>query len=115
MFLAVPLPTPKPDNTLMTCQCGRLVVSMCAKCSSRSFVVESAKRRPGLLARLEREGGWRAFDAYDTAVGEVLRKLSRVIEPTKHRPNPRNPTLRHVRWGKRGEIDHTRHELDEAA
>lgn len=57
---------------MITCRCGKLVESMCAQCSAASFVVEAARRRPGLLARLDRDRG---FDEYEAAMKRTLARL----------------------------------------
>lgn len=65
-----------------TCYCGAVRDSLCDACARRSFVIAAAERRPGLLAKLDAEHG---YDAYETATAHVLRRntkarvLNRVV------------------------------------
>lgn len=56
-----------------TCNCGLLTDVLCNACLPRSFVVESANRRPGLLERLSRERRG-AFERYEFATRLALRE-----------------------------------------
>ena len=80
----------RADATEFTCQCGRVLPTMCAPCAALSFTVESAKRRPQWLERLGMSAP--RFDAYDRATERLIRVLTA------------NGTLRHVMWGKRGAL-----------
>ena len=77
---------------MITCQCGKQLPTMCAGCTLRSFVVESAKRRPGLLARLDLHGE-AGYVAHHKATNATLNWHEQI------------GLLRYVQWGTRGAID----------
>lgn len=61
---------------MTTCNCGKVTDVLCDACLARSFVVESARRRPGLLERLERDGP-RSFEVYEFQTRLALREAVR--------------------------------------
>jgi hypothetical protein len=61
---------------MTTCNCGKLTDVLCDACLPRSFTVESAKRRPGLIERLEGDGHG-AFERFEFATRVALREAVR--------------------------------------
>ena len=59
-----------------TCNCGKVTDVLCDECLLRSFTVESAKRRPGLIERLEADGRG-AFERFEFSTRVALREAVR--------------------------------------